>query len=444
MNRMNLSLRALFSRRILINVITLYGVQGCTYLLPLITFPYLARVLKPSGWGAVLFSQAIGAVIAILVEYGFDLSATRETARVATDRGKLQELVAGVLGAKVLLSVLGVAGAVLSRPLISRVAPEPALFWASTFWGVGQGINMLWYFQGLQRMRWAGGLDIAGKIIATLSIFVLVHSPADGWKVMASQAIGCAVSHAITVVVAYREVGFCFPRLPLVWQALRIGWPMFLFRASQSLMTSANGLILGLFGSPTAVGLYAGADKIRQIACQVLWPISQALFPHQSQQISEDRGKSLKMVRTSLALLGGLSLAFGLMLTISAPLLVRLFLGSAFVPAIPTLRLFGVMIPIITVGTVIVFQWMLPLGLDKEFNLVVFTSGILNVAIGIVLASKYSMFGMAMTVVISQMYALLAFEVVLRRRGLSPFSRQAASGNALGVEAAAEPELVRE
>lgn len=440
---MSFNLGELFRSRILVNIVTLYGVQACTYVLPLITFPYLARVLHPEGWGAVLFSQAIGAMVAIAVEYGFDLSATRETARFSTNKKHLRELVAGVLGAKVALAIVGVACALLVRPFTLRVAPSPALFWASTLWGVGQGINMLWYFQGLQRMRWAGGLDIAGKVIATASIFAIVHSPADGWKVMASQAMGCAVSHAITVVVAYREVGFCWPHTRLVWSALRLGWPMFLFRASQTMLTSANGLILGWVASPAAVGLYAGADKIRQIAGQALWPISQALFPHQSQQVQDDPARGVRTVRRSLLLLGGLSAACGLALTVCAPILVRLALGSAFVTAIPALRVFGAMIPLVTVGTVIVFQWMLPLGMDREFNIVVFTSGILNVIVGIVLASKLAVFGMALTSVITQVYALIAFEVILRRAGLSPFSRiESIPGQ--GGSASTEPELVNQ
>jgi PST family polysaccharide transporter len=138
-------------------------------------------VLGPGGWGAVLFSQAIGSLIAMGVEYGFDLSATREVARCSDDKNRLRELVTGVTTAKVFLALLGVSLAVLARPYTLRVAPSPALFWSSTLWGVGQGINMLWYFQGLQRMAWAGGLDISGKIVATISIFVLVHRPEDGW-----------------------------------------------------------------------------------------------------------------------------------------------------------------------------------------------------------------------------------------------------------------------
>ena len=73
--------KALHRRGFIHNVIALYGVQACTYALPLLTFPYLAHVLGPSGWGVVVFAQAIGDLIASVVEYGFDISASRETSR---------------------------------------------------------------------------------------------------------------------------------------------------------------------------------------------------------------------------------------------------------------------------------------------------------------------------------------------------------------------------
>jgi PST family polysaccharide transporter len=407
-------------KELLRNVLILYGVRGCTYLLPLVTFPYLARVLRPEGLGAVIFSQTIGGIIAIGVEYGFDFSATRETARLSSDKKSLRDLISGVLAAKLLLALVGIMGAVFFRPYILRVAPSDALFWASTLWGVAQGINMLWYFQGQQRMNWAGGLDIGGKIVATLSIFVFVHQPADGWKVMAAQAAGCSVSHAITIGIAYREVGLRWPSARLTWQALRLGWSMFLFRAAQYL-TTANAVILGVFATSTAVGLFAGAEKFRQVAAQGLWPINQALFPHQSQLVNENRTKALRMVRKSLALLGVLSSIFGLSLIFGAPVIVRLVLGAAFMPAVPVLRVLGVLVPLQALCDVISFQWMLPLRLDRQFNLVILTSGIGAVAMGILLAPPMGALGVAIAVTIAQMYALIAILIVLRRRGLSPF-----------------------
>jgi polysaccharide transporter, PST family len=410
-------------RKLLVNMAALYAVQGCTYLLPLATIPYLSRVLGPAGWGAVLFAQAIGAIIAMSVEYGFDFSATREVARFSNDRQRLKELITGVLSAKVALSLLGIGAALLAQPYTLRVAPSPALFWASTLWGVAQGINMLWYFQGQQRMAWAGGLDITGKIIATISIFLLVHRPEDGWKVMLAQALGCAVSHGITVIMAYFETGFARPSFRILWRSLQLGWPMFLFRASMSLSGSANGLILGFFASPAAVGMFGSADKFRQVAFQAMWPINQTLFPHQSEKVKDDPKKGLRLVRGSLLSLGVLSILFGLTLALAAPILVRIVLGAAFLPAVPILRVFGLLIPIQMLCTVLSAQWMLPLGLDRQVSLVVLTAGALNAIVGVFLSIKAGALGMAIAVTIAQLYTVFALDAVMRRQGLHPFSR---------------------
>src|SRR5580692_80375 len=108
---LRLNSRKLLRSGVVHNVIALYGVQACTYALPLLTFPYLARVLGPSGWGVVVFAQAIGVVIASAVEYGFDISAARETSLQRNEPQKLSALISGVLGAKVLLALLCIAGA---------------------------------------------------------------------------------------------------------------------------------------------------------------------------------------------------------------------------------------------------------------------------------------------------------------------------------------------
>jgi PST family polysaccharide transporter len=403
-------------------VIALYGVQICTYALPLITFPYLARVLGPSGWGSVVFAQVIGAVIAIFVEYGFDISASRETSRHRNEPGLLSELISGVLGAKVLLAALCICGAVFSRRFTHHVAPSLALFWSSTIWGVCQGINMLWYFQGLERMRLASALEIGGKVVATLSIFVLVHNPDDGWKVMAAQCVGCVVAHGVTVVLAYREVGFVWPTLSSVLNALRLGWSMFLFRAVQGLTGSLNGLVLGWVAPMAVLGQYAGAERISRVFQQGLWPINQALYPNLTKQMRDNRHDAMKMVRLSIFFLGGLGLLFGLILFLGAPLLVHVVLGDAFHGSIPALRVFSLWIPLIALSTVITFQLLLPNHMDHHFNVVVLTAGLLGFGCALLLAPGFQAVGIAWSVVVAQLYTLIAFSVVMARAGLNPFA----------------------
>jgi PST family polysaccharide transporter len=412
----------LLRRGLVQNVIALYGVQICTYALPLVTFPYLARVLGPSGWGSVVFAQAIGAVIAVFVEYGFDISASRETSRHRSEPGLLSELISGVLGAKVLLAALCICGAVFSRRFTHHIAPSLALFWSSTIWGVCQGINMLWYFQGLERMRLASALEIGGKVVATLSIFVLVHNPDDGWKVMAAQCVGCVVAHGVTVVLAYREVGFVWPTLSSVLNALRLGWSMFLFRAVQGLTGSLNGLVLGWVAPMAALGQYAGAERISRVFQQGLWPINQALYPNLTKQMRDNRHDAMKMVRLSILFLGGLGLLFGLILFLGAPLLVHVVLGDAFHGSIPALRVFSLWIPLIALSTVITFQLLLPNQMDQQFNVVVLTAGLLGFGCALLLAPGFQAVGIAWSVVVAQIYTLIAFSVVLARARLNPFA----------------------
>jgi polysaccharide transporter, PST family len=423
-----LALKKFFHDGFVRNVIALYGVQAATYALPLLTFPYLARVLGPSGWGVVVYAQAIGAVIASVVEYGFDISASRETSRNRNDPSRLAALISGVLGAKSLLAILCIGGALLCRPFTHHVAPSLALFWSSTIWGVCQGINMLWFFQGLERMRLASVLEISGKVLATLSIFVLVHKPDDGWKVMAAQCVGCVVAHGVTVVLAYREVGFQWPTASSVWSALRLGGSMFLFRTVQGLSGSVKRLVLGSVAPVAVLGEYAGAERITRVFQQGMWPANQALYPKLTRQAQNDPASALKTVRLSLLLLGGLGLVLGLAIFFGASLLVHLVLGQAFRNSVPVLRVFALWIPLVALCTVIIFQLLLPNQLDYQFNIVNFTAALVGIGSALLLAPGLSAIGIAWSAVIAQLYTLVAFSLVAWRAGLNPFTRANVSG----------------
>ena len=112
----------------------------------------------------MVFAQAIGIVITCVVEYGFDISASRATSIHRDDPGRLSELISGVLGAKTLLPPCA-----LPARSFPPVHPEhralPRAFLVKHHWGVCQGINMLWFFQGLERMQLASALEIAAKFL---------------------------------------------------------------------------------------------------------------------------------------------------------------------------------------------------------------------------------------------------------------------------------------
>jgi polysaccharide transporter, PST family len=98
-------------------------------------------------------------------------------------------------------------------------------------------------------------------------------------------------------------------------------------------------------------------------------------------------------------------------------------------------------VPLTTFGSVIVFQWMLPLGMDRQFNYVVLTTGVVNMGAGIVLASKYGATGMAVAALIGQICGLMVLEWLLRRAHLSLFSKREYTSRQ-AANAFVQPELV--
>jgi PST family polysaccharide transporter len=421
-NRLIPRLFGLLRHKLVQNALSLYGVQIATYVIPLITIPYLARVLGVAGWGLVAIAQGFGSYVGILGEYGFGLSATREVARHREDREKLAFTLAGVLGAKLMLVAVSFPLALVAGRWVPVFRDHPALLWSGMFWALAQGFSVMWYFQGLERMRLVATLDISAKVLATVGVFFLVRRPEDGWRVLVLQGCGFLISAAVSLFLVYREVSFRMPSWAGSWEALRMGWSMFLFRSSVSLYTAGNAFILGIFVSPEFVGYYAGAEKISRAVLGILNPISQTLYPRLSHLVSHSQFRAARLARISIGVMGGAGLAMGAVVFALAPVIVRMVLGAHFTPAVPVLRVLALLVPLVAIGTVLGIQWMLPLGMDSAFNKIILLAGVINLSLALVLAPAYTDMGMAWAVVIAETFVSATMYLLLRARKLDPLS----------------------
>jgi polysaccharide transporter, PST family len=416
-------LRKIRESRVTHNILALYGTQVAAYLFPLATIPYLARTLGPHNWGLVAYAQAMGLYLSMVVEFGFQLSATRRIARLRGDREQLAVIVAGVMGAKALLACACLAAVCLMPHFLQTFREHERIFWAGSLSGIGQGFSMLWFYQGLERMKTSAAMDIAGKAAATAGIFALVHRQTDAWKVPALQCVCyCGVSIAL-LAMAYRQVEFRLPTRRATWIAMRESAAMFLFRSAVSLYTTANTLILGAVATPVAVAFYSGAERLTRAPLGLLSPVGQSLYPRLSHLMTRDRARAAALARLSLACMaiGGLLLWAAVFL--GAPLIVRLALGPGYERVVPVMRILSVLIPAVTVSNVLGIQWMLPLGMDRVFNYIIISAGLLNLALAGIMAPRWQETGMALAVTISESAITAAMCVVLIRRNLNPLSR---------------------
>jgi PST family polysaccharide transporter len=408
------------------NTLSLYGVQFAGYLLPLITVPYLARVLHPQGLGLVVFAQSFALWVILFLEYGFNLSATREVARRKHDPHQIADIVAAVMGAKILLCGMVLLATCLAWPLAPIFHAHPQYLLWSLLVTLVSGFSPLWYFQGTEQLTKPASVDILSRGITTLGVILLVRTAHDGWMVLALQALGSIMSTGLLLTWMYRHVRYRTTTGHAVIDTLRGGWNMFLFRSAASLYTVANVFLLGMFVSPVMVGFYGGAEKISRAALGLLNPISQALYPRMSHLTAQNPARASWVSRMSFCMIGGFGLALGALLALSARTLVQTLLGPGYDTAVPLLRILSLLLPLIALSNVLGIQRMLPLGLDRSFSVIVISAGLLNVLLACILVPYCGPIGMAWSVVVAEALVSGSMYVVLWRHGAAPFSQQAA------------------
>lgn len=404
--------------RVAQNAAALYAVQFLAYLLPLISLPYLARTLEPHHFGLVAFAQSFANWLAVVGEYGFNYSATRSLARQRERTDAVGGIVASVMGAKLLL-VLGMAAITLGTVLLIETFRNHAdlALWALLV-AVSIALRPTWYFQAVERAWVVALMEGLIRVGHLVGIFAFVRGPQDAWAALAAQAIATGVVAGLELYLMYREVPLRLPSLPLSWVALRVSWSLFLSRASDSLYTSANGLILGLLSTPLQVGIFETGNRLVRPGLSILWPLAQAIYPRINHLMRRDAEAAMRLGRLALWATLGIGLVGGALLALAAPFLVGLLFGEAYEASVRVLQVLALLLPVVAFGYSLSMQYMFPRQMDREVMYSVASAGLLNLLLAVLLAPRMGALGMAIAVVSAEAWAALFRFSVLKLRGV--------------------------
>jgi PST family polysaccharide transporter len=400
----------------------LFASHALGLLIPLLTVPYLARVLRPDGWGPVLMAQALVAWVGLLLEYGADLSGVRA---VAAARAKapltdpvVRATVWGVQGAKVLL--LPLASAVLLGFLGTleafRAAPLLALCTAAA--ALVKGFSPLWYFLGVERLRGALAIDAGARIAGALAVFPLVQGPDDGWKVLAAQGTAGLLATLWLTRTLWREA----PPPPAgLWtaarHALQSGRTIFAYRVMGTIFLHANTLLLGTLAPAASVAAYGGAERVVRAATNLLEPITRALLPRMAFLHAHDATEAGRLMGRLLPVIIGAAALGAAGIVVAAPQLVALLLGPGYDAAVPLMRGLALLLPVVATGTVIGFYWALPAGRDRLVMTATAIAGVLTIVLVVTLIPRWGAAGMVVAAVSAEATVACILAGAYRRRG---------------------------
>lgn len=415
------------NRRVLSNFFSLSVLQCANYLVPLITLPYLVRVLGPSRYGLVEFARALAIYFVILTEYGFNLSATQEISVHREDREKVSEIFSAVVVIRLGLLALSFAFLGLIVAAMPRLRAEWLVYLFAFGTVVGQTLFPVWLFQGLERMKHIAVLNIVARGLITVSIFIFIRRAEDYVYVPLVQSAGIILMGAGGLVLALRifPVRLQFPSAAALRHQLAAGWHLFLSRIATTLYTTSNTVILGLLTTDAFVGYFAAGDKIVRAVQGLQLPLSQAIFPHVGRLASESRAAALRFTERVARLVGVVTFVLSVGLFVGAPHVVGLVLGPGFEASVPVVQILAFLPFIIGLSNIFGVQIMVNFGMKKTLAKILAIAGLVNVLLALLLVLPLRHVGVSIAVLLTETLVTATMYFALHRRGLNVLQRGA-------------------
>jgi O-antigen/teichoic acid export membrane protein len=400
------------------SIASLSVLQVSHYLVPLITLPYLTRVLGPDGFGAVAYVQAVMISLMLLTDYALSWSATREIAARRNDRTAVSRVFRGNWGAQWLLTA-GAGGLLALGLWFAGSSGSERVLHAIGFAAViGNALFPIWLFQGLERMAQIAWLQVSARLATVPLIFGLVRTPDDVCVALAIQSgVGVVAGvGALFLMARQRWVDWQWPTGAEITAAFKEGFPLFLSKLAIGCYTSLVPVILGAVAGTTAVAYFSLADKVRAAAQSLLTPIAQALYPRLSHLYASDAGAARDLARRALGLTALVAGTASLSLFIAAVPLIALFGGPGYEDSVPVLHLMALLPLVIGLSNVFGVQVMLPNRLTRPFNVILGAAASLGLIVVWPLAQYKGAQGAAAAMLLVELFVTAAMGLYLARR----------------------------
>lgn len=289
---------SLFKSKVAINGIWLYILQIFNTVIPLITLPYITRILGPSQFGT--FSSALNLVsyFQVIVTYGFDLSGARKVA-VAKDKQEVSEIYSKIFYSKMFL-FFATFIIMLIFSSITNVSETQFISMMILYSMVlGLTIQQTWLFQGLEIMKYITVINVISRSASVIMIFIFVNDSDQVYLYNGLYSLTYLLNGIICVLIVKLKLKIAIKTVKIsdIMAELKDGWYIFTTTAMSRIFSSIGITVLVFTTTKSTVGIYSAIQKIPMMLIMIYAPIGQVFFPYVSKHYSKSFESGINVVK---------------------------------------------------------------------------------------------------------------------------------------------------
>jgi PST family polysaccharide transporter len=279
--------------------------QIFSILLPLVTYPYLIRVLGSGIYGTVVYAQAIITYFSLIINFGFNISGTKKIAENIKNIKKLSEIVSSIYIIKFFLFLVSFFILLICFYFI----PSIRSIWVLVLFSFTATLNELlfpqWYFQGVDKMKYITLLNVSARVLFTLLIFFVINDKGDYLYVPIISGVGLVITGltSLYILIAKEGISFIKPEFSKIVYYFKDSIPLFISAASVQVYVNSNRVLVGAFLGMSEVAYYDLGEKVLRLVKIPVGMLGQAAFPTLSREKNISKINQVMIVGVSMTVI---------------------------------------------------------------------------------------------------------------------------------------------
>ncbi|WP_410514285.1 flippase [Paenibacillus sp. BR2-3] len=378
-------------------------------LFPLITFPYVARILTVDGIGKIDFSMSVIQYFILLSQVGIPIYGIRECAKYRDDKEKLAKTVQEILVVNLIMILVSYILFMVSILSIDKFQDYKSLLILMSFLILTTNIGFEWFYQAIEEYRYITIINIFVKIVTLILVFTMIRTDSDYFIYSLITVLSISLGHIYNFFYINKHIKLF--KIHKNYNLKRHMKPiMFLFfmSLSVSIYVNLDSIMLGFMSGDESVGLYVAANKMIKVVLALVTSLGMVLLPRMSYYIENNKINEINLLtRKSIdfTLMVSIPATFGIIMLSKA--IIMLFAGEDFLEAIITIRILSPIIVFIAISNLVGIQILVSHGREKITLISTIVGAMVNFSLNIILIPKFHQNGAALGSLIAEVSVTL-------------------------------------
>lgn len=385
-------------------------------ILPLITAPYISRILGPEGVGIYSYTHSIAHYFVVFSMLGLTKYGNRLIAKVKGDKEELSKTFCNLYFIQAMVSTIAIVAYTIYFVGINE---KYRIFFLIQLIQVGSVLfDINWFFFGMEQFKLTVTRNVIIRGLSTVAIFVFVKTPEDLGIYIGIIAGSLLLSNIILWRFLFKHIKFVKPQFKEALKHIKPLFILFIPVVAVSIFRTMDKIMITLLSDVVQTGLYENADKIVLIPTTIITAIGTVMLPRMSNIIAQgNKENSNRYIRDSMQFVLGLAIGMMFGIAVIAEMFAPLYFGEAFTQAGPIIKYLTPIVFLTSWNNVVRTQHIIPQEKDKVYIIAIILGAVINLVLNIIFIPLYGAMG-AVIGTLAAFSAVFLYQTINTRKEL--------------------------